>query len=54
MTQEEARALVEQDGYNVSGLVEQDGETFVFNCEDDKGDEIEVCVVDGQVYPSPI
>ncbi len=54
MTQEEARALVEQEGYNVSGLVEQDGETFVFNCEDDKGDEIEVCVVDGHVYPSPI
>ena len=53
MTREQAQTMIEAEGYNVSDFVEEDGETFVFNCTAEDGETIEVCVVDGHVLPSP-
>lgn len=54
MSENEARELVEKEGYTGIKLVERSGEMFVFSCIATDDNEIEVCVIDGVVLPSPV
>lgn len=52
MSEEEARKLISDNGFDVIGLLEKNGDSYCFLCVID-GEEIEVCVVDGAVVVAP-
>lgn len=52
MDNEEARRLVEAEGFRVIGLQEEKDDVFIFICDDD-GAVIEVAVINGSVIVAP-
>lgn len=52
MQEEEARKLVEKEGFTVIELLEYENDSYCFLCSID-GEEVEVCVVDGMVAIAP-
>ena len=53
MDSDEARRLVETEGFSVISLQEEKGDVFIFLCNDDDESEIEVAVIDGNVIVAP-
>ena len=52
MSEEEARTLVENEGYTVIELLEQQDDSYCFLCSLN-GEEVDVCVIDGVVNIAP-
>lgn len=53
MTQEDARRLVETEGFTVIEHTGEGQSMHFFECEGEKGTTVEVCVIDGEVLIAP-
>ena len=53
MSYEEAKQLVIEKGFKIIKLIEENDGIFIFLCNGDDDSEIEVSVVNGEVFVAP-
>ena len=53
MTSEDARKLVESEGFTVLDYTGEENGMHFFVCDGEQGTTVEVCVADGEVIVAP-